>query len=76
MSVTIFAKPSVLECFFLKKEYSKKGVQKTENDTREEIQSRGQYLALLHDLRFKFAWKKKKIGKTQQGRQYVWVIHN
>ena len=54
----------------------KKGVaivQKTENDTREEIQSRGQYLALLHDLpRLKFAWKKKN-GKTQQ---YVWVIHN
>ena len=62
--------------FLFEKKYSKKGVQKTENDTREEIQSRGQYLALLHDLRFKFAWKKKKIGKTQQGRQYVWVIHN
>ena len=60
MSVTIFATPNVLECFFLKKIYiQKKGiaiVQKTENDTREEIQSRGQYLALLHDLpRLKFA---------------------
>ena len=62
--------------FLFEKKYSKQGVQKTENDIHEEIQSRGQYLALLHDLRFKFAWKKKKIGKTQQGRQYVWVIHN
>ena len=40
-------------------------VQKKENDTREEIQSRGQYLALLHDLpRLKFAWKKKKWENT------------
>ena len=77
MSVTIFAKSKRFGMFLFEKNIyiQKKGVaivQKTENDTREEIQSRGQYLALLHDLpRLKFAWKK-KLGKHSS--MYEWSI--